>query len=190
MTYSNVIIISLCLLLTQNVFLANFITKCDFFKYNNRRYGIIRFSVISFVIVILYIIGADLIYNKYLVPNNLEYLSIIIFVFYVIDLLQIAEICFKKFSKKLKVNSKTYLTLAINVLMQVSFCTLFILNNISIYKTIEYCIIITVSYTIFSYVFTFIALKFDEFDLPEAVKGIPIGLLTISMIAFSLFGLF
>ncbi len=190
MSFSHTIIFSICTLLIQNVLFASYLEDCKYYKYKNLKGVLVRLLLFTIVINILYILFANFVYNEVLVPNNLVFATIMMLAFTLTIFIQGMDIIFKLLSRVLALDSRTYLSLAINNCMQLAFATLFILNSDEVGTIILYSIVTSIGYTFILYILYFIFPKFDNLDLPQSVEGIPIELLTVSIIGFALFGLF
>ncbi len=190
MTFSHTIIFSICILLIQNTLFSQYVNDCKFYKYINIRMIVSRLLIFTISINILYIIFVDFVYNNFLIPNNIAYLMVIILGLTLVILIQLLDIILKLISRVFEVDSRCYMTLIVNNCMQLAFSTLFILDHNSVPSILLYSILTTIGYTFLLCVLYYIIPKFEFLDLPKSVQGIPIELLTISIIAFTLYGLF
>ncbi len=190
MSFFDNIIFTTCTLLLQNILLNTYVEDCNFFKYKNKRYSLLKYCLSALSITLIYSFLAFITFNKILIPNSLTHLSLITFALFIIIILQITEIIFKKLSFIFEINPKTFLLIAVNSCMMISFATLLIINNSSFVNVAIFCTITSFIYTFFVLVFSYLLPKIEEVEVPKNIKGLPITLLTVSILLFCLFGLF
>lgn len=189
MQFNQVIETLLCVLLVQNIVFEAFDHKCEYFKSKNMRKRVIKFFIISQLIVLPYIFIANALYS-YLEKNNMIAFSIILFCFLYLICLQIAEIIYKKVSFIIELAPKTFTFSSMIACIQIGFISILILSTI---PSLTLCYI-SMSTALFYCAVTFILSYFDEelekHNIPNFAKGLPIKVFAYSILIFSFINIF
>lgn len=189
MSFTNLIILTICILLIQNIFFTYFVHKCNFFSFSSRRLDLFKLMLLTIIVYTAFTLLSYYCYHKILLPNNLDYLIVILFVLIMSICIQATEIFYKKLSYIFELDSKTYLTFVINCCMLIGFSSMLILNDYELFYILKYCFLSSIGYSFGIYTLSFIVTKYDDFDIPKYSEGIPIALITVSILSFALFGI-
>lgn len=189
MPFDQIIIIILFLTLLQDVIFETFTYDCAFFKYKNIRNNLPKIFIITQSITLPYIFLSNILFY-YLKQNNMVILSILLFCFLFTICLQISEILFKKASFIIELNPKVFAYSAILACIQISFISILILYNDTIYSEIIISLFTILAYCILSFIFSYLIPEIENQNIPEFARGLPIKIFTISILLFVIIGVF
>lgn len=175
-------------ILVSNVVLANFLGICPFLGVSKRKkqafgMGVAIIGVVFFSSLITYGL-----YKLVLVPLEIEYTNILVFILVIASLVQFAELLIKKYFPSLYKDFGVYLPLITTncVVLGVT------LNNITFdYNFLEMCVYslsISVGYLLVIFIFSSIREHLEKAPIPKAFKGVPIALIAASFMALAFTG--
>lgn len=183
----NYISLAIGAILVSNVVLVQFLGICPFLGVSKRKkqafgMGAAIVGVVFFSSIITYGL-----YHLVLVPLNIEYTKILIFILVIASLVQFVELLIKKYFPSLYKDFGVYLPLITTncVVLGVA------LNNITFeYKFLEMCVYalsISIGYALVIFIFSSIREQLEKAPIPKAFKGVPIALITAAfmVLAFS-----
>ena len=174
-------------ILVSNVILVQFLGICPFLGVSKRKkqafgMGVAIIGVVFFSSIITYGL-----YHLVLVPLEIEYTKIVIFILVIASLVQFVELLIKKYVPSLYNDFGVYLPLITTncVVLGVS------LNNLTFdYNFLEMCVYalsISIGYALVIFIFSSIREQLEKAPVPKAFKGVPIALITAAfmVLAFS-----
>ncbi len=177
-------------LLINNIVLMQFLGLCSFFGVSTKMKSVIGMSLAVIVVTFLAAAITYPIYHYVLVDLNIEYISTIAFILVIAALVQLTELVVKKVSKSLYRALGVYLPLiATNcAVLGVS------LTNVSDMSTtypqaLVYALGSAMGYGLVIIAFAAIRIKLNAAGTPKALKGMPIALVTASLMALAFMGL-
>lgn len=169
--------------LTENVILYRFMGMCPFLGVSRKKSSAVGMSLAVLFVMLLSSIVTWLLYHYVLLPLDLIYLKIIVFILVIASLVQIVEMFIKKFTPAL------YRTLGIFLPLITTNCAVLGVASLIIekdYNFIEMLIFSGFSGLGFLFVmvlFSGLREKIDKSPVPIGFKGIPIALITAAAIA-------
>ena len=175
-------------ILVSNIVLANFLGICPFLGVSKKKkqafgMGIAIICVVFFSSLITYGL-----YNLVLLPLEIEYTKIVVFILVIASLVQFAELLIKKYFPSLYKDFGVYLPLITTncVVLGVA------LNNITFdYNLLQVCVYslsVSVGYLLVIFIFSSIREQLEKAPVPKAFKGIPIALITAAFMALAFTG--
>ena len=184
----NLILIAVGSALVSNVVLSQFLGICSFLGVSKKTETALGMGgAVIFVITIASFV-AGLLYQFILVPLNFEYLQTIVFILVIAALVQIVEMFLKKFMPAL------YNALGVYLALITTNCAVLgvALNNVqddyNILEGVVNGFATGVGYLIAIVLLAGIREKIEYNDIPESFKGMPIVLLTSTLMAIAFFG--
>ena len=175
-------------ILVTNVVLVQFLGICPFLGVSKRKkqafgMGIAIIAVVFFSSVITYGL-----YKVLLVPLEIEYTKILVFILVIASLVQFIELLIKKYFPSLYKDFGVYLPLITTncVVLGVT------LNNITFdYNFLEMCgysLSIAIGYLLVIFIFSSIRERLEQSPVPKAFKGVPIALIAAAFMAMAFSG--
>ena len=175
-------------ILVSNVILVQFLGICPFLGVSKRKkqafgMGVAVIGVVFFSSIITYGL-----YHLVLLPLDIEYTKIVIFILVIASLVQFVELLIKKYFPSLYKDFGVYLPLITTncVVLGVA------LNNITFaYNFLEMCVYslsISIGYMLVIFIFSSIREQLEKAPVPKAFKGVPIALITAAFMALAFSG--
>ena len=144
-------------------------------------------GAVIFVITIASFV-AGLLYQFILVPLNFEYLQTIVFILVIAALVQIVEMFLKKFMPALYNALGVYLALITTNCAVLGVALNNVKNDYNLLQGVVNGFATGVGYLIAIVLLAGIREKIEYNDIPESFKGMPIVLLTSTLMAIAFFG--
>ena len=185
-------------LLTSNIVLSNFLGICPFLGLSKKTSNSIGMGGALVFVVTMSAIICYCIQKFILVPLQIEYLQLVIFILVIASFVQFVEFFLKKYVKGL------YKALGIYLPLITTNCiVLFVAQKVAGYALVSgeavynfsfgtmilYAIFTSLGYTMVITLFSFIRTRVDTLDTPKAFRGNAIALITTSLmvLAFNAF---
>jgi electron transport complex protein RnfA len=170
-------------ILTQNVILVKFLGICPFVGTSSKEESATgMIASVGFVTVLSNIISY-LIYHYLLVPYESEYLKTIVFILVIASLVQILDIIIKKTSKKLYDSLGRYLPLITTNCIVLGVILLTVSFEYNLLETFIYVFGAVAGFGVVIYVYSTLRERINKSPIPLAFKGLPIALITASIMA-------
>jgi len=179
----NLVSLFISSLLIENVILIKFLGLCPFLGISNQEKGAISMGISITIVMVMASIITYVLYNYILIPFDIEYLRTILFILIIASLVQLLEMFVKRYFPKIQEIFGIYLPLITTncailgvVLLSSSYKYTFI-------ETLVFSIGSSLGYVLVLYIFSNIRARLDESPIPEGFKGIPIALVTASIMS-------
>lgn len=180
--------IAITSLLIQNVILSQFFGICPFIGVSKKTESAIGMGfAVTFVMVVSSTV-VWLVYNYLLIPFEMTYMRTIIFILVISSLVQFVEMIIKKFSPKLYQLLGVYLPLITTNCAVLGIAVLSIDNEYTLIETIVFSLFSALGFTLVIYLFSVLRERLEHAPIPEALKGIPIALITASIMSIIFMG--
>ena len=184
----NLILIAVGSALVSNVVLSQFLGICSFLGVSKKTETALGMGgAVIFVITIASFV-AGLLYQFILVPLNFEYLQTIVFILVIAALVQIVEMFLKKFMPALYNALGVYLALITTNCAVLGVALNNVKNDYNLLQGVVNGFATGVGYLIAIVLLAGIREKIEYNDIPESFKGLPIVLLTSTLMAIAFFG--
>lgn len=184
----NLILIAVGSALVSNVVLSQFLGICSFLGVSKKTETALGMGgAVIFVITIASFV-AGLLYQFILVPLNFEYLQTIVFILVIAALVQIVEMFLKKFMSALYNALGVYLALITTNCAVLGVALNNVKNDYNLLQGVVNGFATGVGYLIAIVLLAGIREKIEYNDIPESFKGMPIVLLTSTLMAIAFFG--
>lgn len=173
-------------MLISNIVLAQFLGICPFLGVSKDKKSALGMGLaVIFVVMVSSIITYCL--NEYLLkPLELEYLQTLLFILVIASLVQFIEMFMKKYMVAL------YKSLGIFLPLITTNCVVLGVAKMNVANTFAQMIVFSfgtaVGYALVIYIFAAIRERLDTVSIPKPFKGVPIALITISILALAFMG--
>lgn len=184
----DLILIAVGSALVSNVVLSQFLGICSFLGVSKKTETAVGMGGAVIFVITLASLVASLLYDFILEPLGFDYLKTIVFILVIAALVQIVEMFLKKFVKSLYNALGVYLPL---ITTNCAVLGVAINNAQDGYNLIESVVngfATGVGYLIAIVLLAGIREKMEYNDIPESFKGMPIVLLTSTLMAIAFFG--
>ena len=185
--------IFLASILTENYVLSKFLGICPFLGVSKKVNTALGMSIaVTFVMVLATAVTWP-IYNNILLPNNLAYLQTIVFILIISALVQLVEIILKKYIPTLYDSLGIYLPL-ITTNCAVLGVTMLVIERGAVDASFGYFEALTnafgsgIGFLVAMVLFAGIRERLEYADIPKNLKGLPITLISASLVAVSFLG--
>lgn len=174
--------------LVSNFVLSQFLGICPFLGVSKKVETAAGMGgAVIFVITIASLITSTL-YNLLLLPNNLEYLNTIVFILVIAALVQFVEMFMKKSMPALYKSLGVYLPLITTNCAVLGVALLSVQNNDNILEATVRGIGASVGFFLAIVLMAGIREKLENCNIPSAMKGTPIVLITAGLMAIAFCG--
>lgn len=188
-SFSDVILFAFSAFLIQNIVLTQFLGLCSFFGVSNKEQTALGMGLSVLFVITISSTVTWLINNYILIPNDLEYLQIIVFILVIASLVQIVEMFIKKISPVL------YRMLGIYLPLITTNCAVLGVVNLvnstydfNFLQMLIYSISMSGGYTFIIYVFSYIREQMQGAPIPRQIRGIPVAMFVAGIMAMAMMG--
>ena len=180
----------------NNVILNQFFGICPFLGVSTKKSSAISMGMAVTFVITLSAMIAHLLYVNVLVPNELEFLSTIIFILVIASFVQLVEMVIKKFSATIYSALGVYLPL-ITTNCAVLGVAIDITKNAegkvgfadpTLMQVTIYALGISIGYALVIFLFSAIREEMDAYPIKRNWQGIPIALITAFIMAMIFLG--
>jgi Na+-translocating ferredoxin:NAD+ oxidoreductase subunit A len=184
----NLFLIAISAILVNNIVLTRFLGICPFVGVSKNLESAIGMGwAVMFVMTIASTV--TWIIQKYiLIPFEITYLQTIFFILVIASLVQFIEMFVKKSSPALEKMLGIYLPLITTNCAVLGIAIINVQNNYSLIETIVSGLSTGIGFTIALVLMAGIREKLDSSDVPAAFRGVPITLITASLMSISFLG--
>ena len=169
--------------LTENVVLYRFMGMCPFLGVSRKKSSAIGMSLAVIFVIVLSSIVTWLLYHYVLMPLNMIYLKIIVFILVIASLVQIVEMFIKKFTPSLYRTLGIYLPLITTNCAVLGVASLVIDKNYDFIEMLVFSFFSGLGFFFVMFLFSTLRERIDKSPVPEGFKGIPIALINAAAIA-------
>ena len=185
---TSLLLIIITTALVNNVVLSQFLGICSFLGVSKQIKTSLSLGVAVIFVITLSSGVASLLYDFLLVPLHLEYLETIVFILVIACLVQIVEMFLKKTSPAIYNALGIYLPLITTNCAVLGVALTNVQDGYNILEGVVNGFATGVGYLIAIVLLAGIREKMEYNDIPESFKGMPIVLLTSTLMAIAFFG--
>ncbi len=172
----------------NNIVLNQFLGICPFLGVSNKLENAIGMSA-AVVFVMTLSTTATYLVNKYvLVTNNLSFMQTIVYILVIAALVQVVEIILKKTSPALYQALGVYLPLITTNCAILAVAILVVQKNFNLMQSVVFAIATSLGFSFALIVFSGIREQLDLVNIPKAMKGVPLSLLTAGLLSLAFMG--
>lgn len=181
-----VIIISA--IFVNNIVLAQFLGICPFLGVSNKvETSLGMGAAVTFVMAISSVF-VYLMQYYLLVPLEIEYMQTIVFILVVAALVQMVEIVLKKVSPILYQALGIFLPLITTNCAVLGVAILLVQKEYNLLESVVFSISSAIGFSLALVLFAGLRERLDMEDIPKAMKGVPIALITAGILAMAFMG--
>jgi electron transport complex protein RnfA len=182
------VIIFIAAVFVNNIVLSQFLGICPFLGVSKKVDTALGMSMaVTFVLTIATIV-TYLIQKSILDPFNLGYLQTIVFILIIAALVQMVEIVLKKVSPSLYQALGVFLPLITTNCAILGVAILVIQKEYNLLESIVFAISTAIGFGVALLIFAGIREQLERTNIPEAMKGMPIALITAGLLAMAFMG--
>ena len=182
------IIIIIGSIFVNNVVLAQFLGICPFLGVSNRVGTSIGMGAAVVFVMTISAIVVYLLHWFVLVPLGIEYMQTIVFILIIAALVQMVEIIIKKISPSLYQALGVFLPLITTNCAVLGVAIILIQKEYSLLQSVVYAAATALGFMLAMVLFAGIRERLELEDLPKAMKGTPIALITAGILAMAFMG--
>lgn len=176
-------------MLIDNVILSRFYGICPFLGVSKKSSSALGMGLaVTFVIVIATLITWP-IYHFVLVKANIPYMDTITFILVIASLVQFLEMFIKKYSPTLYKQLGVYLPLITTNCAVLGVAQGNIDQSYTFIESLSNALGTSLGFLIIIYIFSCIRSRLDGVNVPKALKGVPIALITAAIMSLAFMGL-
>ena len=172
----------------NNVVLAQFLGICPFLGVSSKVDTSLGMgAAVTFVMALTSIVAWS-IQTYILVPLGIEYMQTIVFILVIAALVQMVEIVLKKVSPALYQALGIFLPLITTNCAVLGVAILMIQKEFNLLQSFAYSVATAVGFGLALVIFAGIRERLELDEVPSAMKGIPIALITAAILAMAFMG--
>ncbi|HIW83945.1 MAG TPA: RnfABCDGE type electron transport complex subunit A [Candidatus Dorea gallistercoris] len=185
---ADLILIAVGSALVSNVVLSQFLGICSFLGVSKKTETAVGMGGAVIFVITLASFVAGLLYEFILKPLGFDYLNTIVFILVIAALVQIVEMFLKKFVPSLYNALGVYLPLITTNCAVLGVALNNVQDNYNLLESVVNGFATGVGYLIAIVLLAGIREKMEYNDIPESFKGMPIVLLTSTLMAIAFYG--
>mgnify|MGYP001546036548 CR=1 FL=1 len=185
MEYFNLIIIAI---FVNNVVLVQFLGICPFLGVSTKVSTATGMSAAVMFVTTLATVVTYVIQHFILNPLGLKFLQTVTFILVIASLVQMVELILKKVSPVLYQALGVFLPLITTNCAILGVAILVIKQDFNLVQGVVYAIATAIGFAIALIVFAGIRERLEMYDLPQAMKGAPIALVTAGLLSLAFMG--
>ncbi len=175
-------------ILVNNVVLAQFLGICPFLGVSSKVETSLGMGAAVTFVMSLTAVVAWCIQTYVLVPLGIEYMQTIVFILVIAALVQMVEIILKKVSPSLYQALGIFLPLITTNCAVLGVAILMIQKEFSLLQSVVFSAATAIGFALALVLFAGIRERLEFEDVPEAMKGTPIALVTAALLAMAFLG--
>ncbi|GAH72338.1 unnamed protein product [marine sediment metagenome] len=187
---NELIAIFLGMVLINNFILVRFLGLCPFFGVSKKLSSAVSMGIAVTFVMTIASIATWLIYHYILIPFDIEYMYIIIFILVIATLVQIIELFIKKTNIALYFSFGIYLPLITTNCAVLGITLILVYQDYSFLGSVVAALGAGLGFTLVLAMMSGIRERLELANAPKAMKGLPIAFITATLLglAFSGFG--
>ena len=190
MDITKIVTIVLAGILTENMVLAKFLGICPFLGVSRKTNTAVSMGI-AVTLVMLIATAVTYPIQVYLLnPNDLGYLQTIVFILIIAALVQLVEIVLKKFIPPLYKALGIYLPLITTncAVLGITFLNFTNERIENYYEALFNALGAGLGFILAMFIFSGVRTRLETSNIPEALKGLPITLISASIVSMSFLG--
>lgn len=172
----------------NNVVLAQFLGICPFLGVSSKVNTSVGMGAAVIFVMALSSMIVWLIQYYVLVPLNIQYMQTIVFILVIAALVQMVEIIIKKISPSLYSALGIFLPLITTNCAVLGVAILLVQKEYDLAQSVVYATATAIGFALALIIFAGIRERLDLYEVPKAMKGIPIALITAGILAMAFMG--
>lgn len=185
---TTIVSILLAGILTENMVLSKFLGICPFLGTSKNTKTAFSMSLAVTAVMVIATAATHPIYSKVLVPLGLEYLQTIVFILVIAAIVQLLEILLKKYFKSIYSALGIYLPLITTNCAVLGITILNFTKGYNYFESLLNALGAGLGFMLAMIIFAGIRERLETSDIPEFLKGLPITLISASLVSLSFLG--
>jgi len=174
--------------LVNNIVLAKFLGLCPFFGVSKKLSNAVSMGMAVTLVMLIASIATSVIYNYLLVPFNVEFMQIVLYILVIASLVQIVELIIKRTNINLYNSLGIYLPLITTNCAVLGVTLINSAGDYTILQSIASALGGGIGFTLVLIIMSGIREKLDVAETPTAMKGLPIAFITAALLALAFMG--
>lgn len=185
---TNLITIFIVMAIINNIVLSQFLGLCPFFGVSKKLSNAVSMGMAVTLVMLISSVVTSVIYNYILVPFDIEFMQIVLYILVIASLVQIVELIIKR------TNISLYNALGIYLPLITTNCAVLgvtLINSAENYTILESTASALgggIGFTLVLIMMSGIREKLDLADTPKSMKGLPIAFITAALLALAFMG--
>ena len=172
----------------NNIILSQFLGRCPFLGVSKKIDSALGMGAAVTFVMLLSTIVTYLLQEYLLEPFQLGYMQTIVFILVIAALVQMLEIVLKKVSPALYQALGVFLPLITTNCAILGVAILVIQKDFSLVESVVYAVSTAIGFTLALTIFAGIREQLTLSEVPKAMRGIPIALITAGLLALAFMG--
>lgn len=172
----------------NNVVLSQFLGICPFLGVSSKVNTSIGMGAAVVFVMAISSIMVYLLQYYVLVPLHIEYMQTIVFILLIAALVQMVEIILKKISPALYQALGIFLPLITTNCAVLGIAILLVQKEYNLMQSFTYAVSTAIGFALALVVFSGIRERLELNDMPKAMRGVPIALITAGILAMAFMG--
>ena len=172
----------------NNIVLARFLGICPFLGVSTRISTAGGMGAAVLFVMTLATMATYLINTYVLIPLGIGFMQTITYILVIAALVQMVEIVLKKISPPLYQALGVYLPLITTNCAILGVAILVVQNNYNLLESVVFAVANALGFTLALIIFSGIREKLELFNVPKAMKGVPIALIVAGLLSLAFMG--
>lgn len=172
----------------NNIILSQFLGICPFLGVSKRISTALGMGFAVMFVMTLATVVTFLIYYTFLQPYQLTFMTTVTFILVIASLVQMVELVIKKTSPALYQSLGIFLPLITTNCAVLGIAILTIQKNYTLLAGICYTLASAIGFTLAIVIFAGIRERLDRTDIPDALQGTPIVLISAALLSMAFMG--
>ncbi len=185
---TNLITIFIVMAIVNNIVLSQFLGLCPFFGVSKKLSNAVSMGMAVTLVMLISSVVTSVIYNYVLVPFNVEFMQIVLYILVIASLVQIVELAIKRTNISLYNALGIYLPLITTNCAVLGVALINSAENYTILESIASALGGGIGFTLVLIIMSGIREKLDLADTPRSMKGLPIAFITAALLALAFMG--
>jgi len=185
---ASLITIFISMVLINNFIVAKFLGLCPFFGVSKKLSNALSMGIAVTLVMMLASIATTVIYNYILVPFEVEYMNIIIYILVIAALVQIVEITIRRTNISLYNAFGIYLPLITTNCAVLGITLINATNKYSIVQSIISALGGGIGFTLLLIIMSGIRERIELAEVPKSMRGLPIAFMIAAILSIAFMG--
>ncbi len=185
---SNLLSIFIVMAVINNLVLSKFLGLCPFFGVSKKLSNAISMGAAVTLVMLISSLSTSVIYNYILIPFNIEFMNIIIYILVIASLVQIVELTIRRTNIALYNALGIYLPLITTNCAVLGITLINAREGYSIIESMVSALGAGIGFTLVLIIMSGIREKLEVSDCPKSMRGLPIAFITAALLALAFLG--
>jgi len=185
---NNLLTILIAMVLVNNIVLSKFLGLCPFFGVSKKLSNAFSMGIAVTLVMLIASVSTSVIYNYILVPYQVEFMNIVIYILVIASLVQIVEITIRRTNIILYKALGIYLPLITTNCAVLGITLINSAENYSILESVVSALGAGIGFTLVLIIMSGIREKLDLADSPQSMRGLPVAFITAAFLALAFIG--